>query len=436
MHAPKALTVGKKGWARAAVAIVAAALVPLVASPAVPARAVPPMPQGYPIANLYKSCDAAGKNTPEPEWRFGETGRRYLSDGTLQFTNTTDQEVPYTAEVETGTNHEIDANSKAKLPNGWDTTAKSDIGLKMTNGWRDTETFGPVKLAPGESFRVEYGVIEKDFISMFVSCNDGRLENTPGANVVRGTGPAERYAFAYIIRADGTVSDLAMEIPSRSPGANSKPIDGTYTSVSGPSLEKIADPARDEVVEPTTEPQREADWPNEGDTCQAGTRTWYPLDITAVQPTYRKPGYSTDFLNWSKKDYEYAPVTDFVVGAEHHPYTNWQGNRGDIPRGWLESVGAVKRAYMPVGTELGHVDLAAGERVRVEYGTTMTRINYREITCGKDGKYSLTSNYKQTSAPSGFWAEATITSPGGAKRTVDVTPEEYRSLPVPTQSTY
>ena len=56
---------------------------------------------------------------------------------------------------------------------------------------------------------------------------------------------------------------------------------------------------------------------------------------------------------------------------------------------------------MPVGTELKHVDLKPGERVRVEYGTTMTRINYREIHCGKSGNYDLTSNYKQTSAPSG-----------------------------------
>ena len=86
-------------------------------APAAHARDIPPMPQAYPITNLYKSCSAARDNT-EREWRFAETGRRYMSDGTLQFKNTTDQEVPYTAEVETGTNHEIDANSKAKLPSG------------------------------------------------------------------------------------------------------------------------------------------------------------------------------------------------------------------------------------------------------------------------------------------------------------------------------
>ena len=344
--------------------------------------------------------------------------------------------MPYTASVETGTNHKIEANSKAAMPSGWDTTAKSDIGLKLSNGWQEKETFGPITLKPGESFRVEYGVVEKDFISMFVGCNDDRLENMPGANVIRGKGPAERYAFAYIIKADGSVSDLAMEIPSRSPGANSKPIEGNYTSVSGPSLEKIADPKKDEIMQPSEELQRDPSWPKEGETCEGRDSSWYPLDITAVTPTFRKPGYSTDFLNWSKGDYEYAPVTDFVVGAEHAPYTNWRGNRGDIPKGWLESVGAVKRAYMPVGTELEHVDLAPGERVRVEYGTTMTRINYREIHCGKDGKYSLTSNYKQTTAPSGFWAEATITGKDGSTRTEDVTPEEYRKLPVPTQTIY
>lgn len=91
---------------------------------------------------------------------------------------------------------------------------------------------------------------------------------------------------------------------------------------------------------------------------------------------------------------------------------------------------------MPVGTELKHVDLKPGERVRVEYGTTMTRINYREVHCGKSGNYDLTSNYKQTSAPSGFWAEAKITDKAGNTRTEDVTPDEFRDLPVPTQTIY
>ena len=66
---------------------------------------------------------------------------------------------------------------------------------------------------PGESFRVEYGTVEKDFIAMFVDCREGFYQNIPGANVIRGTGPAERYAWASIIRADGSVDDQALEIP-------------------------------------------------------------------------------------------------------------------------------------------------------------------------------------------------------------------------------
>ena len=74
-------------------------LAPLAAAalftPVAHAGDIPPMPQAYPISNLYKSCSAAGDNA-EREWRFAETGRRYMSDGTLQFKNTTNQEVPYT----------------------------------------------------------------------------------------------------------------------------------------------------------------------------------------------------------------------------------------------------------------------------------------------------------------------------------------------------
>lgn len=78
---------------------------------------VPSMPQGYPIDNLYKSCTPAEASAAGyPDWHFGETARRYLSDGTIQFTNTTNQTVPYTAEIESGTNHEIEANSTAKWP--------------------------------------------------------------------------------------------------------------------------------------------------------------------------------------------------------------------------------------------------------------------------------------------------------------------------------
>lgn len=408
----------------------------MLAAPATTASAaIPPMPQGYPIANLYAPCtNASAQAAGYPDWHYGETGRRYLSDGTIQFTNSTDQAVPYTATVETGTNHKISANSAAELPSNWNTTAKSDIGALASNGWIDGETFGPITLKPGESFRVEYGVLEKDFISMFMTCDNGRLRNAESARVIRGTVPAERYAFAYVIRADGSVADQALEIPSRAQGANSKPIDGTYTSVSGPSLEQVADPARDRVAPPNEPLRRDPSWPKQGQTCRQGDNRWYPLDVDSVTPTFRKPGYSQDFLNWSKTDYQFNPVTDFVVGAEFNGYLNWFDRDGRLPEGWLNSVGTVQRAYMPVGTPLKSVSLAPGERVRVEYGTTMTRVNYRELHCGKDKTYSLVSNYPQATAPSGFWAEAVVTSPNGSTRRVDVTPDDYANLPVPTQS--
>lgn len=413
--------------------ITATAVAVAFAASAVPAVAVPAMPQGYPVPGYGTAC-AADTQPNGPQWRYGEIGRRYLSDGSLQFTNRTDQVVPYSATVETGTNHAIKANSKATLPSGWDTTAKTDIGLKETNGWIEGETFGPIKLGPGESFRVDYGVLEKDFISMFMTCDNGVLRNAPGANVIRGTGPAERYAFAYIIKADGTVSDVALEIPSRSPGANSRQVGDTYTAVSGPSLEEIASP-EDTIVEPDALFQRDPQWPTLGQKARRGDKSYYPYDITAVAPTYRKPGYSVDFLNWTKGEYTYTPVTDYVVGAEYNGYLNWMGNNNRLPSGWLESVGAVLRAYMPVGTELKPVRLAPGERVRVEYGTTMTRINYRELSAGRDGTYSRVTQHPQASAPSGFWAEAVIAAPDGTKRTEDVTPDAFRTLPVATQST-
>ena len=393
------------------------------------AAAVPAMPQGYPIENLDTECSAG----VTPEWRYGETARRYLADGTLQFTNRTDQTVPYTATVETGTNRKIEANSKAALPSGWDTTAKTDIGLKESNGWIEGETFGPIELGPGESFRVDYGVLEKDFISMFVTCDNGVLRNAPGANVIRGTGPAERYAFAYIIKADGSVSNLAMEIPARAEGANSKPAGDTYTATSGPSLEKVAG-ERDAVVKPDASFRRDDEWPKLNEPAREGDKSWYPHDIEAVAPTFRKPGYSQDFLNWSKGDYTFRPVTDYVVGAENNQYLNWMGEDGRLPEGWLSSVGAVKRAYMPVNTPLKPIDLKPGDRVRVEYGTTMTRIIYSEISAGRDGKYSRVVTHPQSAAPSGFWAEATVTSKDGTKQVIDVTPDEYRNLPVPTQT--
>lgn len=51
-----------------------------------------------------------------PNWHFGETARRYKGDGVLQFTNSTDQTVPYTATIETGMNMQISSNAAAKLP--------------------------------------------------------------------------------------------------------------------------------------------------------------------------------------------------------------------------------------------------------------------------------------------------------------------------------
>ena len=42
-------------------------------TPVAHAGDIPPMPQAYPISNLYKSCSAAGDNV-EREWRFAETG--------------------------------------------------------------------------------------------------------------------------------------------------------------------------------------------------------------------------------------------------------------------------------------------------------------------------------------------------------------------------
>ena len=403
------------------------------------AAEIPPMPQGYPIQNLYTSCTPEGAQAQGyPQWHYGETARRYLSDGVLEFKNTTSQSVDYTAKVESGTNHVISANSRAELPSGWSTTARSDIGLTTDNGWVEGETFGPIKLAPGETFRVEFGVLEKDFISMFVTCQDGFYQNMQGADVVRGTGPAERYAFANIIHADGTVDQQALQIPARAQGANSKPVDRPYNTITGPSLEKIADPKQDRVVQPITTPQRDPGWPAFGSRCDAAIPQWYPYEVSGIAPTFRKPGYSQDFLNWSDGTQTYTPIVDHVVGAQFNGELNYRGDAGRLPAGWLESVGAVQRAYMPVGTALTPIELQPGERVRVEYGTTMMRVQYSEYSCsasGADRKYDRVAEKPVATAPAGFWAEATITSPDGSVRTQDVTPAEWASLPVPTQTT-
>ena len=425
----------------AIIAVLTAASATIALGP-VPASAadIPPMPQGYPIHKLYQTCTQADAHAQGyPQWHYGETARRYLSDGVLEFKNTTSQSVDYTAEVESGTNHVISANSRAELPSGWSTTARSDIGLTTDNGWVQGETFGPIKLAPGETFRVEFGVLEKDFISMMVTCQGGFYQNMAGADVVRGTGPAERYAFAHIIRADGTVDQQALQVPARAQGANSKPIDKPYNTITGPSLEKVADPRNDRVVNPVTTPQRDASWPAFGSRCDAAIPLWYPHELSGIAPTFRKPGYSQDFLNWSDGEQTYTPIVDHVVGAKFNGEMNYRGNGGRLPAGWLESVGAVQRAYMPVGTALNQVVLQPGERVRVEYGTTMMRVQYSEYSCGTSGanrKYDRVAQKPVATAPAGFWAEATITSPDGSVRTQDVTPSEWAHLPVPTQTLY
>ncbi|AWB83939.1 hypothetical protein C3E79_05140 [Corynebacterium liangguodongii] len=402
------------------------------------AATVPPMPQGYPIENLYQTCTQdEAHSAGYPAWHYGETARRYLSDGVVEFKNTTNHSVDYTAKVESGTNHVISANSRAELPSGWNTTARSDIGLTTDNGWVQGETFGPITLAPGETFRVEFGVLEKDFISMFVTCEGGFYQNMAGTDVVRGTGPAERYAFANIIRADGTVDQQALQIPPRAQGANSKPIDRPYNAITGPSLEKIADSRRDRIVEPVTTPQRDPNWPAYGAKCDTAYPQWYPHDIHGIAPTFRKPGYSQDFLNWADGEQTYTPVVDHIVGAQMNVEMNYRGNGGRLPAGWLESVGAVHRAYMPVGTALKPVDLQPGERVRVEYGTTMMRVQYSEYSCDRPGgSYTKVLDKHVATAPAGFWAEATITSPDGSTRKQDVTPDDWAELPVPTQTIY
>lgn len=187
-------------------------------------------PQAYPVPGLFHPC--GGSVTPD--WHYGETSRHYQSDGTLQFTNQTDHAVDYTASVKTSTNHKIDSNSASKLPPNWNTTLKTELGIVASNGWQDKETFGPVKLGPGESFRVEYGVTVKNFVGMFLGCRDGYLEPSGGANVIQGTAPAERYAYALVIHKDGSISDRALAIPSRGSGKNSRIVDDHDIVMAGP----------------------------------------------------------------------------------------------------------------------------------------------------------------------------------------------------------
>lgn len=128
------------------------------------------------------------------------------------------------------------------------------------------------------------------------------------------------------------------------------------------------------------------------------------------------------------------------MGAQFNSEMNYRGNDGRLPEGWLESIGAAQRAYLPVGTTLKPLELQPGDRVRVTYGTTMMRVNYSEYSCGtgsgKNKRYDRVAEKPTASAPAGFWAEAKITSRDGAVRTVDVTPDEWAQLPVPTQTTF
>ena len=82
------------------------------------------------------------------------------------------------------------------------------------------------------------------------------------------------------------------------------------------------------------------------------------------------------------------------------------------------------------------LNLKPGEKVTVNYGTMVAPLQYSEISCGKDGTYSRVKNQPLASAPVGFWAEAVITASDGSTRKVDVTPDNYRKLPVPTQSDF
>ena len=274
---------------------------------------------------------------------------------------------------------------------------------------------------------------------MFLTCDGGHIVNERSANVIRGRGPAERYAFVYKIKADGSISDQAMKIPSRTAGANSRPAKGSegFNSWVGPSLEKVADDHAAPSVPPATKPQHDPSWPTKGQSCKPrGVQHWYPNDVTQVSEPIRKAGYSTQFRNWSKADYVFKPVTDFVVGAEYNGTTFWMDNGGRLPQGWLQSTGAAQRAYMPVGTALKPVNLKPGEKVTVNYGTMVAPLQYSEISCGKDGTYSRVKNQPLASAPVGFWAEAVITASDGSTRKVDVTPDSYRKLPVPTQSDF
>ncbi|GAE76274.1 hypothetical protein JCM18918_2050 [Cutibacterium acnes JCM 18918] len=61
---------------------------------------------------------------------------------------------------------------------------------------------------------------------------------------------------------------------------------------------------------------------------------------------------------------------------------NWNPAADGPPRGWLESVGAIYRATYPSGPSLRAL-ISHLEKVHVEYGTLLRRVNYREVGCKK-----------------------------------------------------
>nr|WP_239454629.1 hypothetical protein [Corynebacterium tuberculostearicum] len=105
-------------------------------------------------------------------------------------------------------------------------------------------------------------------------------------------------------------------------------------------------------MQPSADLQRDPSWPKEGDKCEAGDTSWYPLDITAVSRPNRKlvTPRTSSIVQGRLRVRTGKPTSSLAPSTPRTP--NWRGNRGDIPKGWLESVGAVKRAYMPVAPSL------------------------------------------------------------------------------------
>lgn len=82
-----------------------------------------------------------------------------------------------------------------------------ELGIVVFNGWQDKEIFGFVKFGFGEFFWVEYGVIVKNFVGMFLGCWDGYLEFSGGVNVIQGIVLVECYVYVFVIYKDGFILD-------------------------------------------------------------------------------------------------------------------------------------------------------------------------------------------------------------------------------------